>query len=101
MTLDEVDAIVAALPGCSRKGHPGRAAWYVDHTRLVVREDEPGTLMVRVDFDDRERLLAENPQTFGIPPHWEKHRKIQADLDGDPAAIERAIRLAWEHQRSV
>ncbi|MEI2775398.1 MAG: hypothetical protein V9G19_05365 [Tetrasphaera sp.] len=98
MTLDEIDAIASALAGCRRKGHPGRAAWYVDN-RLVVRQDEPGTLMVRVDFPDREQLLTEDPDTFGLPPRWEKHRKLQADLDGDPRAIARAIRLAWQHQR--
>ncbi|EAP98227.1 hypothetical protein JNB_14723 [Janibacter sp. HTCC2649] len=98
MTLDEIDAFATSLPGCKRKGHPGRVAWYVDD-RLVVRQDEPGTVLVRVGFDDRERLLAAYPETFGVPPRWEAHLKVQADLDGDSAAICEAIRLAWASQR--
>lgn len=98
MTLDEIDAFATSLPGCKRKGHPGRAAWYVDD-RLVVRQDEPGTVLVRVGFDDRESLLAAYPETFGVPPRWEAHMKVQADLDGDSAAIREAIRLAWAAQR--
>lgn len=98
MTLEEIDAFASSLPGCKRKGHPGRIAWYVDD-RLVVREDEPGTVLVRVGFDDRESLVAAYPGTFGVPPRWEAHMKVQADLDGDGSAIREAIRLAWAAQR--
>ena len=98
MTLDEVDEFARSLPGCKRKGHPGRVAWYVDD-RLVVRQDEPGTVLVRVDPADREQLLEAHPETFGVPPRWEAHRKVQAELDGDADAIREAIRLAWQSQR--
>lgn len=98
MTLDEIDAFATSLEGCKRKGHPGRVAWYVDN-RLVVRQDEPGTVLVRVGFEDRESLVTAYPETFGIPPRWEAHMKVQADLDGDSAAIREAIRLAWATQR--
>ncbi|AXH95440.1 hypothetical protein [Ornithinimicrobium avium] len=98
MLLDEIDTFATSLDGCRRKGHPGRVAWYV-RDRLVVREDEPGTVLVRVGFDDRERLLTAYPETFGVPPRWEAHMKVQADLDGDAGAICEAIRLAWDMQR--
>ncbi|WP_265444120.1 hypothetical protein [Flexivirga meconopsidis] len=98
MDLEEIDAFTRTLAGCKRKGHSGRVAWFVDD-RLVVRQDEPGTVLVRVDFADRERLLDAHPDTFGVPPRWERHQKVQADLDGDADAIRTAIRLAWEMQR--
>jgi hypothetical protein len=98
MRLEEVHAFATSLPGCTRKGHPGRRAWYVDD-RLVVRQDEPGTLMVRVGPEDRERLLERHPETFGVPPRWEAHRKVQAELEGNADAIREAIRLAWASQR--
>lgn len=98
MTLDELDEFATSLPGCKRKGHPGRIAWYVDD-RLVVRQDELGTVLVRVDVEDRDRLVEAHPETFGVPPRWEAHRKVQAELDGDADAIREAIRLAWESQR--
>jgi hypothetical protein len=98
VTLDDIDQFATSLAGCKRKGHPGRVAWYVDD-RLVVRQDEPGTVLVRVGFEDRERLLQAHPDTFGVPPRWEAHRKVQADLDGDADAVREAIRLAWAAQR--
>lgn len=99
MTLDEIDEYATSLAGCRRKEHPGRVAWYVED-RLVVRQDEPGTVLVRVGFEDRERLLEAHPETFGVPPPWEKHMKVQAVLDGDADAIREAIRLAWTMQRA-
>ena len=99
VTLDEIDEYATSLAGCRRKGHPGRLAWSVDN-RLVVRQDEPGTVLVRVGFEDRERLLARYPQTFGVPPRWDAHMKVQAVIDGDATGIMEAIRLAWQLQRS-
>lgn len=93
-----MDEYATSLPGCRRKGHPGRVAWYVDN-RLVARQDEAGTLLVRVDPEDRDRLVDAHPETFGVPPRWEAHRKVQAELDGDADAVRAAIRLAWESQR--
>lgn len=98
MTPDEVDAYARSLPGCKRKGTASRPAWYVDD-RLVARLVEPGELVVRASFADRERFVIEHPETFGIPPRYEKHLKVQVMLDGDAAAIRAAVRAAWELQR--
>lgn len=99
MTPEEVDAIARSLPGCKRKGTEVRPAWYVDN-RLVARLVDPGELVIRAAFPDRERLVAEHPDTFGVPPRYEKHLKVQALLTGDADAIRAAIHAAWEMQRS-
>ena len=98
MTPEEVDEFARSLPGCKRKGTEARPAWYVDD-RLVARLVDPGELVVRASFEGRERLVAEHPETFGVPPRYEKHFKVQALLSGDAAAIRDAIRAAWELQR--
>jgi hypothetical protein len=98
MTPDEVDEFARSLPGCKRKGTTSRPAWYVDD-RLVARLVDPGELVVRASFAGRERLVAEHPETFGVPPRYEKHMKVQALLSGDDVAICDAIRSAWELQR--
>ncbi|GAB3054448.1 hypothetical protein GCM10027053_14080 [Intrasporangium mesophilum] len=100
MTLEEVDALLGALEGCRRRNVDGRTAWYVGGL-LVAREDSPGTLLVRVGGEDRERLVEAHPGTFGVPPRWEAHLKVQADLAGDADAIRAALRLAWERQRAA
>lgn len=98
MDLDELDSFVGGLEGCRKLRKSGRAGWYVDGL-LVVRPDTPGTILIRVDRIRRERLLADHPETFGVPPRWEAHDKVQADLSGDAAAIRSAITLAWNRQR--
>lgn len=99
MTPEEVDAFARSLPGCKRKGTEARPAWYVDD-RLVARLEDETTLVVRADFASRDRLAAQHPDTFGVPPAMERHMKVQAVLDhGNDEAVREAIRLAWELQR--
>ncbi len=99
MTPEEIDDFARSLPGCKRKGTAARPAWYVDD-RLVARLDEPGFLVVRMQFDVRERLAASYPDTFGVPPRFEKHLKVQVALDhGNDDVIRDALRRAWEMQR--
>ena len=100
MTLDDVEAFLATLEGCRARRVDGRRAWYVGGL-LVARTDAPGTLLVRLGGQDRERLVTEHPGTFGVPPAWEAHTKVQADLTGEQRAIESALRLAWQHQRTA
>jgi hypothetical protein len=95
--IDEVDELAMTLPGVRRTGPPGERKWLVG-ARLVAREDGPGLLVVRIGFADRERLLAQHPETFGVPPHFEQHQKVQVDLAGDEQAIREAIQLAWRLQ---
>ncbi len=99
MTPEEVGAFVESLPQVKRKGSAEHPAWYV-HDRLVARVLDPATLLVRVPLGQRDSLLDTYPTSFGVPPRFEAHHKVEAYLDrADPAAIRTAIELAWEMQR--
>lgn len=99
MTPEEVGRYAESLPEVKRKGTEARPAWYV-RDRLVVRVDDPRTLVIRVPLDSRESLLDEYPGSFGVPPRMESHHKVEAYLDeADPDAVRAAIALAWEMQR--
>lgn len=98
MTPDEVTAYLSTLPGCKQKGTRAVPAWYVGN-RIVARLVAADELMIRCDFDPRERLVREVPGTFGVPPSYEAHMKVQAMLSGDADAIRSALREAWELQR--
>lgn len=100
MTPDEVGDFLATLPGCKRKGCAGVPAWYVDD-RIVARLVASDELMIRCAFERREQLVEQDPETFGIPPAYEAHMKVQAMLAGDAAAIRSALRSAWEMQRKA
>jgi hypothetical protein len=98
MTPEEVHAYAVSLSGCKRKGTEARPAWYVDD-RLVARLVDPGELVIRATFENRDRFVSEHPETFGVPPRYEKHLKVQALLSGDATAICAAIHAAWGLQR--
>ena len=99
MTPEEVGEYVESLPQVKRKGRASRPAWYV-HDRLVVRLDDPQTLVIRVPLSERESLLEAYPDTFGVPPRMEAHHKVEAYLEhANPQAVREAIDLAWDMQR--
>jgi hypothetical protein len=99
MTLEEVVQYVESLPQVKRKGTESQPAWYV-HDRLVVRQQDPQTLVIRVPLSEREPLLAAYPDAFGVPPRMEAHHKVEAYLEqAEPQAVRTAIDLAWEMQR--
>jgi hypothetical protein len=99
MTLDEVGEYAESLPQVKRKGTESRPAWYV-RDRLVVRLQDPETLVIRVPLGARDALLEAYPGSFGVPPRMEAHHKVEAYLeDAQPQAVCAAIDLAWEMQR--
>jgi hypothetical protein len=99
MTPEDVAAYAESLPRCKHKGSAARPAWYVDN-RLVARLEDPTTLTVRCTFADRARLVARHPGTFGVPPAFERHQKVQVVLDhGNDDAIRASIRAAHALQR--
>ena len=99
VTPVEVAEYVESLPLVKRKGTESRPAWYV-HNRLVVRLQDPKTLVIRVPLSERESLLETYPDSFGVPPRMEAHHKVEAYLDdAQPEAVRAAIDLAWDMQR--
>ena len=98
MTPEEVGQYAESLADVRRKGTEARPAWYV-HDRLVVRLQDPRTLVIRVPLSERESLLESYPDSFGVPPRMEAHHKVEAYLDrAQPGAVRAAIDLAWEMQ---
>ena len=66
----------------------------------MAREYDATTLLVRADFDSRERLVDEHPETFSITPDLEAHMKVLADLErGSLDALSRGLTEAVELQR--
>ena len=98
MTPEEVGTYAESLPEVKRKGTEQRPAWYV-HDRLVVRLQDPGTVVIRVPLGERDALVDSAPETFGVPPRMESHHKVEAYLEhADPDAVKRAIEAAWRMQ---
>ena len=99
MHLEDVGRLATEHAGVKRKGTEARPAWYVDD-RLVVRWLDPTSVVIRSGFAERERLIADHPDTFGVPPRFESHMMVVVELEhADQAAVARAISEAVDLQR--
>ena len=101
LQIDEVARLAEALAGVRRTTADGLAQWRY-HGRLVARQLDDTHVVIRADFDYRDSLLRQFPETFSVPARYIKHMMIVADLaNGDPGAIEDALEAAWQLQRSA
>ena len=101
MTIDEVARVAAALKGVRYTAPAGLAQWRY-HGRLVARQLDDDHVVIRADFDYRDSILRQSPETFSVPTRYVKHMMVVADLArGDAGAIEDALEAAWQLQRSL
>ena len=101
LQIHEVARLAGALAGVRRTTAEGLAQWRY-HGRLVARQLDDAQVVIRADFDYRDSLLRQFPETFSVPARYAKHMMIVADLaNGDPGAIEDALEAAWQLQRSA
>ena len=74
INFDTVRKIGLALPGVEESTAYGQPALKI-HGKLLAcvpanRSAEPGSLVVRVDFDDRGELLAADPDVYYVTDHY-------------------------------
>ena len=99
--IGEVDQLTEALAGVRRTTADGLAQWRY-HGRLVARQLDGDHVVIRADFDYRDALLRQFPETFSVPARFTKHMMVVADLaTGNAGAIEDALQAAWQLQRSA
>ncbi len=100
MQMDDVARLAGALAGVRRTAPEGLAQWRY-HGRLVARQLDDISLLIRADFDYRDSILRQFPGPFSVPARYVKHMMVVADLvTGDAGAIEDALEAAWQLQRT-
>ena len=101
MEIDDVSQLAEALAGVRRTAPEGLAVWRY-HGRLIARQLDDEHVVIRTDFDYRDSMLRQFPETFSVPAQYAKHMMVVADLiSGDAGAIEDALEAAWQLQRSA
>jgi hypothetical protein len=99
--IDDVARVAAALAGVRCTRPDGLAQWRY-HGRLVARQLDKVHLVIRADFDYRDSIVRQFPDTFSVPTRYIKHMMVVADLaQGDAGAVEDALEAAWRLQRSA
>jgi hypothetical protein len=58
---------------------------------------EPDSLAVRIDFDQRDALLADAPETYYLKPHYVDYPCVLVRLPRiDPDALRDLLRASWQ-----
>jgi hypothetical protein len=99
--FDTVRKIGLALPGVEEGTTYGSPALKV-HGKLLAciavhRSAEPGSLAVRVDFDDRAELLAADPDVYYVTDHYVGYSAVLVRLSRVSAAVLRDL-LGMAHK---
>ena len=84
INFDTVRNIGLALPGVEESTAYGLPALKIRGNLLACvpanRLAEPGSLVVRVDFDDRAELLAADPDVYYVPNHYVGYNAVLVRL---------------------
>ena len=99
VTFATVRKMAMALPGTEEKTSWGKPAFHVRGKMFACqpshRSAEPGSLVVRVDFDSRAELLAADPATYYIKEHYEGYTAVLVRLNQvHPDALRDLLRMA-------
>src|SRR5438132_10846854 len=99
--FDTVRKIGLALPGVEENTAYGSPALKV-HGKLLAciainRSAEPGSLMVRVDFDDRAEMLAADPDVYYVTDHYVPYNAVLVRLSRvNPDVLRDLIGMAYK-----
>jgi hypothetical protein len=83
VTHDEVRAIASSLPGAfEQPSFGGRPSWRTRQRMFTWIRDEPEALVVWVDsLEEKEAMLASQPEQFFTTAHYDGHPIVLVDLD--------------------
>ncbi len=101
INFDTVRNIGLALPGVEESTAYGQPALNI-HGKLLAcvpanRLAEPGSLVVRVDFDDRAELLAADPAVYYVTDHYVGYSAVLVRLSRvNPDVLRGLLGMAYK-----
>ncbi len=98
MVLSDVSALALAMSGVKETTTDGRLRWSL-RGRLIARQMDDTSIVIRTGFTEREQLLLDHPTVFFVPPQFDAHMMVVARLaDADPKTLAGALEAAWQLQ---
>lgn len=99
MNYQDVRRLALALPGVEDSTSYGTPALKV-RGKLLARLKEDGvTLVMLVGFDERELLMAAEPETYFITDHYRGYPSVLVRLEtAAPATVARLLEQAWRER---
>jgi len=96
LTFDDVRKLALALPEVEEGSSYGTPAFRVRKKFLSRLKEDGETLVVRIDFDERDILMAANPETFYITDHYRGYPAMLVRLATvDPDDLRELLEQAW------
>ncbi len=96
MTFDAIRKMALALENVEEGTSYGTPAFKVGGVMFARLRDDIGALVVRMSIEDREALIAEDPETYFITDHYLKYPWILVRLSRvQPDAMSDLLRAAW------
>jgi len=95
-----VRTIGLELPGVEESTMYGAPALKVRGKLLAClashKSAEPGSLVVRIDFEDRDALIADDPRVYYVKPHYQDYPSVLVRLALiDRDALRDLLQSAW------
>ena len=105
MTMAAAMKIGLALPDVERTTTWGAPTLKVRGMMMacqaINKAAEPNTLVVCMPIADRNELIAADPDTYYLKPHYEDYPCVLARLSRiQPDALRDLLRMGWEFARS-
>jgi hypothetical protein len=80
MTFEAIRKMALALDNVEEATSYGTPAFKVGGTMIVRLRDDIGALVVRMSIEDRQELIAEDPETYFITDHYVEYPYILVQL---------------------
>src|SRR5271168_1385054 len=94
--FEKVRRIALALDNVEEGTSYGTPAFKVGGELFVRMHQDGESLVVRTDFEQREELMASDPETYYITDHYLNYEWILIRLSrAHPDALRDLIRMAW------
>jgi hypothetical protein len=96
VTFETVRRLALALPGVEEGTSYGTPALRVQKKFFARLKEDGETLVVRVDFDTRDILMAADPETFFITDHYAGYPAVLVRLSTvDSDELRDLLEEAW------
>ena len=91
-----VRQIALTLPGVAEGQSYGTPSWHLGSRMLVRLREDGETLVVKVDFAERDRLLERFPEVFYLTDHYRKYQNVLVRLEAVSAeTLRQVMEGAW------
>jgi hypothetical protein len=102
VTFDTVRKIGLQLPGVEASTSYGAPSLKVNGQLLacpaINKSAEPGSIVIRVDFDQRDALIAEAPDTYYVTDHYMPYPSVLVRLSRvNSTILKDLLQASWKY----